>query len=356
MTLEDLYCKKINEMGYTKDPIQLDAVKSLQRLHDEISSNKLPKFRLFNRRNKIKGIYFWGSVGRGKTFLVDLFYNYIEIDYKQRIHFNNFMKGVHEALVKFKGRKNPLDHVANEIVKNIRLLCFDEFYVEDIADAMILGDLFKLLFNKGLILVATSNVKPQYLYAGGLQRSSFLPAIDELINNVEIFNLDNNIDYRWRSLSINKRYFYPLEGEKKFMCDYFDFLIREDYQKNCKVKFNKRQFKALRVSKTAVWFDFEELCGHARGVSDYIEICIQFKIVFMSKIPVLDESREDQARRLIALIDELYDKNRLLIASSKVNMFDLYQGELLKFEFQRTLSRLNEMQSNEYFDERIGYK
>jgi cell division protein ZapE len=358
MQLLEVYYKKIKEKGYQSDIIQEEALKFLQRVYDQITKNRKPKLKWFKKIKRykvkpIKGVYFWGSVGRGKTFLVDLFFDEVDTEYKKRVHFNHFMKYVHQALAKYKGKKRPLNYVADDIACEIRLLCFDEFFVEDIADAMILGDLFKILFEKGIILVATSNVKPELLYSGGLQRESFLPAIDALLNHVEVFNLDNGIDYRWRHMKTNKRFYYPLDGEKTFMSNYFNSITKSDALTSTSFILNSRSIKTIKQSDSAIWFDFSILCGHARGVTDYIDIAGHFDTVFISNIPILTEEYEDESRRFIALVDEFYDRKVLLIISAQVAMKELYQGSRLTFEFQRTLSRLNEMQADEFIDQVI---
>ena len=359
MHLLDIYYKKIEEKGYQVDVIQKEALILLHNVYNQILNEKKTKFKWFKKVkrykvNRIKGIYFWGSVGRGKTFLLDLFYEEINILHKKRIHFNHFMKYVHQALKKYNGKKKPLYLVANDILCEVRLLCFDEFFVEDIADAMILGDLFKILFDRGVILIATSNVKPELLYAGGLQRSSFLPAIDSLLKHVDVFNLDNGIDYRWRHMKKNKRFYYPLDGEKHFMSNYYDRITQSESIVSGSFILNSRSIKTIKQSENTIWFEFSILCGHARGVVDYIDIAGHFDTVFISNIPILTEEYEDEARRFIALVDEFYDRKVLLIISAQVAMTELYQGNRLKFEFQRTLSRLNEMQADEFIDQVIG--
>mgnify|MGYP003675751441 CR=1 FL=1 len=356
MQLIERYHQEIQKKHYEADLLQEEAIHYLQGINDAFLKNPKQKARWYRSlgRHKVKavkGIYLWGSVGRGKTFIMDMFFDYAETPFKRRVHFNHFMKYVHQELNKFKGKKHPLELVANQISDEIRLLCFDEFFVEDIADAMILGDLFKHLFESGITLVATSNVKPELLYAGGLQRKSFLPAIDALIKHTEEFNLDSGIDYRWRTLKQQNRYYTPLKGEKSFMVDYFDKIADAEFLENTTFMLKGRSVETLRLSEKVLWIDFFALCGHARGVADYIEIAGHFDSVLLSNVPALSTEYEDEARRFIALVDEFYDRKVALIISAEVSMQKLYQGERLNFEFQRTVSRLNEMQSDEFIDE-----
>ena len=304
----------------------------------------------------IKGLYIWGSVGRGKTFLMDLFFNQITIKEKKRIHFNHFMKMAHQMLQSYKGIKSPLDKVADEIAASMYLICFDEFFVEDIADAMILGGLFKKLFDRGVCLIATSNVEPKKLYLGGLQRESFLPAIDALMDNVEVFNLDSGIDYRWRAQAEIKRYFYNESDLFETMESIFrQFCENDDYIKNQTLLMEGREVEAVALSEKVAWFLFDKICGYGRGTYDYIEMAAKYDAVLISQVPILDESQEDEARRFISLVDEFYDSRLILVLEAKVPLKDLYQGEKLQFEFQRTLSRLNEMQTKDYLSESASF-
>jgi cell division protein ZapE len=356
MQLIDIYRKEILAKHYQADDLQEEAILALQKISDAFVKSPKQKAKWYSalRRHKVeavKGLYLWGSVGRGKTFIMDMFFEYAKTPYKRRVHFNHFMKYVHQNLVKHKGKRNPLGLVADQIADEVRLLCFDEFFVEDIADAMILGDLFKHLFEDGVTLVATSNVKPELLYAGGLQRNSFLPAIAALVEHTEEFNLDSGIDYRWRTMKQQNRYHTPLKGEKKFMADYFDKIAVTEFLENSTFILQGRSIETLRQSDHVLWVEFSVLCGYGRSVADYIDIAGHFDSVLISNIPILDENLEDEARRFIALVDEFYDRKVALIISASVPMQELYQGDRLTFEFQRTLSRLNEMQSDEFIDE-----
>ena len=353
MHLLTAYRNYIHQQNYEEDHIQEEAIGILQRITNDFKKQPKRKTRWlpFSKSltaKPITGVYFWGGVGRGKTFIMDLFFKNIQIEEKIRIHFNHFMKQVHQSLHKNSGKRNALQHVADEWANQYRLICFDEFFVEDIADAMILGGLFTLLFEKGVCLVATSNVKPDLLYAGGLQRESFLPAIEALKQNVEVFNLDAGIDYRWREMIQNERYFYPLKPANTKLDKLFKLATNQDYLSNQELLLEGRHIKAYATSETCVWFDFTVICGHGRGVNDYIDIASKYKSVFISNLNVMSEEQEEKARRFIALIDELYDNRVITIIAAEAPMRDIYQGQRVKFEFQRTISRLKEMQSDTY--------
>ncbi|MFT6836393.1 MAG: cell division protein ZapE [Francisellaceae bacterium] len=353
MLLLTAYRDYIHQHNYEEDTIQEEAIAILQRIINDFDRQPKRKTRWLSFSKKltsdpIKGTYFWGGVGRGKTFIMDLFYDNIKIEEKTRIHFNHFMKEVHGSLHKYSGTKNSLHLVADDWATKCRLICFDEFFVEDIADAMILGGLFTMLFERGVCLVATSNVKPNLLYAGGLQRESFLPAIKALIANVEVFNLDAGVDYRWREIIQSERYFYPLKTANTMLDKLFKLATNNDFLMNQTLLLEGRHVNAYATSEYHVWFDFNEICGYGRGVSDYIDIASKYKTVFISNLHLLDSRYEEEARRFIALIDELYDKRIITVISAEIPMQEIYCGDRLKFEIQRTISRIKEMQSEEY--------
>jgi len=349
--LINIYLKQIKLKHYQQDDIQLQAIDKLQQITDALSRKTQQNFikRLFSRQHLlVKGLYMWGGVGRGKTFIMDLFFQNIPITNKSRQHFNHFMKSVHERLKVHQGRSNPLQAIAQEIANKFQLICFDEFFVEDIADAMILGNLFSKLFKLGVTLVATSNIPPQKLYQGGLQRELFLPAIDSLIQHVEVFNLDQGIDYRKLDLATSSHYFYPLSKGNQQIEKLFKAHATEHAIYNNHIILEDRKVGIKAIDEHMVWFDFFAICGDARGVGDYIALARRFNYIFISNIPSLTEDHDDATRRFIAMIDEFYDNERQVIISAQVPFEKLYQGIRLKFEFQRTTSRLQEMQTTTY--------
>lgn len=296
------------------------------------------------------GLYMWGGVGRGKTFLMDLFYDALPFPGKQRMHFHRFMREVHRGLNQQAGAANPLRKVADEFAQRGRVLCFDEFFVSDIGDAMILGELLQELFARGLVLVATSNVVPVNLYENGLQRQRFLPAIDALVKHVEVLNVDGGIDHRLRVLEQAEIYHAPLdEAAEESLAASFDQLAgSEPITRQHILEIEGRDLRAKACSEGVVWFDFVQLCDGPRSQNDYIELAKLFHTVLVSDVPKFTSATEDQARRFISLVDEFYDRGVKLILSAAEPITGLYQGERLTFEFERTQSRLLEMGSRDY--------
>lgn len=359
MTPLERYQADLKRPDFFHDPAQENAVRHLQRLYDDLvaAEHQIKLAGLFGRllgkkrQGPIKGLYFWGGVGRGKTYLVDTFYDALPFKEKMRTHFHRFMKRVHEELQTLEGEKNPLTIIAKRFAKEARVICFDEFFVSDITDAMILATLLEELFKNGVTLVATSNIVPDGLYKDGLQRARFLPAIKLLKENTEIVNVDSGIDYRLRALEQAELYHCPLSAEaERSMEESFRSLLTE----NCVVKENEvlmienREIRALKVANDVAWFEFRELCDGPRSQNDYIDLAKIFDAVLISGVEQMNVSTDDIARRFINLVDEFYDRNVKLILSAEVELKDLYAGGRLEFEFQRTLSRLLEMQSHEY--------
>ncbi|KEI34937.1 ATPase, AFG1 family [Francisella sp. W12-1067] len=347
MTLEQVYFAKIKQLGLKVDPLQLEAIQSLQRIIDELTTKKKPKKLFFNKfiYPHIRGFYMWGGVGRGKTFIMDIFYNEVPTSKKKRQHFSHFMKDIHTRLRSYQGSKNPIAKVAYDIAKDTQLICFDEFFVEDIADAMILGNIFKELFNLGVVLVATSNIEPQRLYLNGLQRELFLPAIDVLIANVDVLNLDSGVDYRFRLPNEYLNYLYPYnEANRKNFFDKF-FLSNKYFDKDLKINVLNRDIDIILVSSKDVCLDFKAICGDGRSANDYIEICKIYRQIFVYNLKSFSQANEDMARRFISLIDECYDQNKKVIILADCDFKEIYKGKRLSFEFQRTISRLNDMQN-----------
>ncbi len=303
----------------------------------------------FGGQVSVQGLYLWGGVGRGKTFLMDLFYQTVPAEQKLRLHFHRFMQRVHAELKQLAGREDPLREVAAHFRSQARLLCLDEFYVSDIGDAMLLGRLLKHLIADGVILVATSNIRPSQLYRDGLQRSNFLPAITLIEQYCQIVELASPRDYRLRALTQAPLYHQPLgtaaESELK-AC--FDRIAVGLQRPEREITVNERKISTLHRADGVIWFDFDALCSGPRAVDDYIELARRFHSVLISNVPQFTELLEDQARRFINLVDEFYDRNVNLILSAEAPIAKLYAGEKLRAEFTRTISRLIEMQSADY--------
>ena len=344
---------------YQADPAQLAAVLALGALRARLiaagpaARMHLPRWLAHltgrQRRVPVKGLYLWGGVGRGKTWLMDLFFASLPFRQARRQHFHRFMQDVHLRLSRLQHQLNPLEQVARDIARDTRVLCFDELWVADIADAMILGGLFAGLFRCGVTLVATSNLPPQELYQDGLQRQRFLPAIALLEENLEVLRIGGTTDYRLRHL-IQADIYLPAGDARttERLRSLFDKLSDHQLQTSDSIEIAGRHIAVVRVSAAVVWFTFAASCSTARSQDDYIEIAREYSSVIVSDVPVLDASREDEARRFIALVDELYDHNVNLIVSAAAPPAMLYRGERLGAPFARTASRLVEMQSEAY--------
>ncbi len=342
------------------DPQQEIVVHQLQALFDALvqqptstkSVGRFLKGWMFpSKEEPIKGVYLWGGVGRGKTYLMDLFFECLPFAEKKRTHFHRFMQWAHGQLTALQGQKNPLATLAEQIAAESRVLCFDEFFVIDIGDAMILGGLLEELFQRNVTLVATSNILPDKLYENGLQRERFLPAIKLLNERTTVVELKSDTDYRLRSLSQANLYLCPnSQSTDEVLAQKFLELTRDpELSASGKViKVLDRTLKTRHVSGDVVWFEFAELCGGPRSAFDYVEIAKLFHTVIVSNIPQMSDDKNDSARRFVSLIDELYDRKVKLLVSAQVPIRDLYVGEGLAFAFERTQSRLLEMQSHEY--------
>lgn len=343
------------------DVAQAAAIEAVERLYKQLLAggqsnglgrwvNPMQWFRAASQE-PVKGIYFYGGVGRGKTYIMDLFYESLPFADKQRTHFHRFMQQVHTRLAALKHQKNPLERVAEDLAESTRVLCFDEFFVSDIGDAMILGRLLEHLFERGVVLVATSNIHPDGLYANGLQRDRFLPAIALLHRHTQIIELDGGVDYRLRALKQACLYFSPL-GEKAVTAldDGFNRLCtgHEEVLSDVDIDVLGRPVRARRVAEDVIWFDFDRLCAGARSAFDYIELAKIYHAVVLADVPQMGVASDDVARRFVSLVDELYDRHVKLIISAEVPLRDLYVGQELAFVFERTRSRLLEMQSEEY--------
>lgn len=356
MSPEDKYRALLEIPGFSRDPAQERVVALLDDLHRRLRVRSEEREGLFARllnRGKtqapVTGLYLWGGVGRGKTMLMDLFYECLPADDRLRMHFHRFMHRVHHDLRALAGTANPLEQVAERFARESSVLCFDEFFVSDIGDAMILGELLHGLFARGVTLVATSNVAPDGLYENGLQRRRFLPAIELLKTHTRVFNVDGAVDYRLRVLERAEIYHSPLDREaEQGLKRSFDALAPDPPQENVVLEIEGRPIRARWVSEDVAWFEFAELCEGPRSQNDYIELALIFHAVLVSGVRRFTSRNEDAARRFISLVDEFYDRNVKLIVSAEVPIIELYAGERLRFEFERTESRLLEMQSHDY--------
>jgi len=299
----------------------------------------------------LQGIYLWGGVGRGKTYLMDLFFASVEDSSKLRTHFHRFMQDVHSRLVDLQGITDPLETIADELAERATLICFDEFYVSDIGDAMLLGGLLTALLDRDVVLVATSNVPPHLLYENGLQREKFLPAIAAIEHHCEVVKVDSARDYRLARLSATELYLFPQNPavDEQLRASFFELASdASTIRENGMLILLGRELKTILLAEDQVWFSFDELCGGPRSAFDYVELGKLYRTVFLSGVPVLDEEANDRARRFISLVDELYDRRVQLIMAAEADVHHLYRGKGLAFEFERTQSRLIEMRSREY--------
>lgn len=347
------------------DAVQEQAIVKLEALSQRLeSSNKSPLRSLLRKLSAqlifakqhppqpVLGLYLWGDVGRGKSWLMNLFYEELHIKEKNRSHFHHFMLDIHEKLGALKKQKNPLQHIARQLAKQYRVLCIDEFIVTNITDAMILSELLHALFKHQVCLVATSNRVPDDLYLNGLQRERFLPAIELIKTHTEVFHLDGGIDHRTSLLELADVYYCPiLENTDKQIKTRMQELSITPVIENRTLTILHREIKTISCSDEIAWFDFATICTAPRAAQDYIELAQQFNTIIISNIPVLDEFSDDRARRFIYLIDELYDRNVIIIASAAAEPEKLYQGNMLEFAFHRTSSRLIEMRSHQYLSQ-----
>lgn len=354
MNVQEFYDHALLQRGFNADEAQRNAVIRLQRAYDEWVEYKAQRANAFLRFLKPpeipRGVYMWGGVGRGKSFLMDSFYSVVPVVRKTRVHFHEFMRSVHRELDELKMIANPLDEVAKRLAKKYRLICFDEFHVTDIADAMILYNLFKALFQNGVSFIITSNFEPDTLYPDGLHRDRMLPTIALLKDKLDIMNVDGGNDYRKRALTQVHAYRTPLGAQADEALRTAFARIAETSDENPLINVEGRQLKALRRAGGVIWFDFATLCGGPRSQNDYLEIASRFHTVILSDMPAMSVGMGSEARRFIWLIDVLYDHKVKLLISAAVEMDKLYTDGALLMEFQRTVSRLIEMQSTEYME------
>lgn len=352
MSVKQAYEAELAARGYQSDPAQLRAVEALDRCASEWADYKAQRSnafkKLINRLEIPRGVYMYGGVGRGKSFLMDCFYNAVPLRRKTRLHFHEFMREVHRELADLQGTVNPLDELGRRIAKRYKLICFDEFHVADITDAMILHRLLTALFENGVGFVTTSNFKPDDLYPGGLHRDRILPAIALLNERLEVISVDNGTDYRRRTLEQVRLYLTPNgAAADKEMRHAFERLA-ESADENPVLHIESREIHARRKAGGVVWFDFKTLCGGPRSQNDYLEIATQFHTVLLSDVPYMPVRMASEARRFTWLVDVFYDRRVKLIMSAEVPPEALYTEGPLAHEFPRTVSRLNEMQSAEF--------
>ena len=351
-----LYRRRIERGELTADAAQMRAVEALERLYRDLLRAPPPRgwrrrwANLVGRgRAPVRGLYLWGSVGRGKTFMMDLFFGALPFADKNRQHFHRFMAGVHESLKRHRNVENPLELVADEIAAETRVICFDEFAVTDIADAMLLGGLFTALFARGVTLAATSNIVPEQLYRDGLQRQRFLPTIALLRKHTEVIHVDGSMDYRLRALERADVYQVPSgNAADERLTEFFEAIAPDEGDHGGSLELFGRRIDYRRAADGVIWFDFAQICDGPRSQDDYIELSRLYQTVLISNVPRFDVTLENQARRFIALVDEFYDRRVKLILSAAAPVTAIYSGEKLRHDILRTQSRLQEMQSHDY--------
>lgn len=358
MTPLQRYQRDLESGEFTADPAQRQAVESTQALFEVLEDSgrtdtgflqSLLKLFVKDEPRPIRGLYFWGGVGRGKTYIVDTFYDCLSFSEKKRIHFHRFMQMVHHELKQLRNVEDPLQLIAEKFAKDVRVLCFDEFHVSDITDAMLLAGLLKALFDRGVVLIATSNEEPDKLYWDGLQRERFLPAIELIKAHTQVVHLDSGVDYRLRYLDKAEIYHYPLDdaGEQMLLSNY-EHMTSETGRVNSTIEIEGRKIKVVRFVDGVVWFDFYAICDGPRGPADYIEIARQYQTVLIANVPQFTDNENDMAKRFITLVDEFYDRNVKLIITAAERAEGLYLGSRLNKPFKRTVSRLVEMQTHDY--------
>lgn len=358
------YQQTLSKGDYQPDDVQRDAITRLDTIWQQFTLQKpekvsgglrarfgqlLGKSRTSAVQEPVQGLYMWGGVGRGKTWLMDMFFQSLPGERKLRLHFHRFMLRVHEELTQLQGHSDPLEKVADSFKAETDILCFDEFFVSDITDAMLLGTLMKALFARGISLVATSNIPPDELYRNGLQRARFLPAIEAIKQYCDVMNVDAGIDYRLRTLTQAHIWLSPLSQKTTHQIEkLYTALTGTPLESGPVIEINHRPLATLGIANQTLAVDYSTLCADARSQHDYIALSRQFHTVMLLNVPVMNTSNENEARRFIALVDEFYERHVKLLVSAETEFLFIYQGERLRFEFQRCLSRLQEMQSEEY--------
>ena len=363
VTVLELYQEALRRRGFEPDDSQYAAVMRLQKLYEEWTDYKRRRNtalrRLVVRPTLPRGIYLWGSVGRGKTFLMDSFYRCLPLERKRRVHFHHFMRDVHRELEKLKGTPDPLDALAGRIAKRFRLICFDEIALSDVADAMILGRLLTKTMDRGVVYCMTSNYHPDELYKGGLKREDFLPTIELIKERLDVARVDSGVDYRKRALQQVKVYHSPLtpEADAALLATFRQ--IAEVEEERHELDVEGRVIPYRHRAGGVVWFDFSVICGWGRSQNDYLDLAKRFHTLIVSGVPRMSVEQADSARRFTLLVDVLYDQRVKLIVSAEAPAEGLLarggatsaQLEAMVFQFDRTASRLIEMQTQEYLDQ-----
>lgn len=359
------YQQALDAGEYQADEVQRQAVTRLEGIYQALQQAPAASVSANGLRGKlsrwlgkgaettslrpVQGLYMWGGVGRGKTWLMDMFFHSLPGERKLRLHFHRFMLRVHEELTELQGQENPLEMIADGFKAQTDVVCFDEFFVSDITDAMLLATLLQALFARGITLVATSNIPPDELYRNGLQRARFLPAIALINDYCDVMNVDAGIDYRLRALTQAHLYLTPLDSQTRETMDrMFIKLAGKAGEEAPVLQVNHRPLQAIRAVDGVLAVDFHTLCEEPRSQLDYIALSRLYHSVILYNVQVMGPLKENTARRFLALVDEFYERHVKLVIAAEASMFDIYQGERLKFEYQRCLSRLQEMQSEEY--------
>ncbi len=354
MNVLEYYEQTLAERGYKPDHSQRTAIERLQRYFDEWIAFKGDRSnavkRLLKRPAVPKGVYLWGGVGRGKSFLMDAFYATVPVERKTRLHFHEFMRSVHRQLDEVKGMQDPLDEVAKRLSKRYRLICFDEFHVSDVADAMILYRLLLKLFEHGTSFVMTSNYEPSLLYPDGLHRDRILPAIELIKARMDVLNVDAGVDYRRRALEQVKCYHTPLSPETEQALEHAFEQLSDTAPQDPVLHIEHREILAKKRAGSVVWLDFATLCGGPRSQNDYLELASRFHAVILSEVPAMGPRQASEARRFTWLIDVFYDHKVKLIMSAACEPEEIYTTGPMSGEFHRTVSRILEMQSKEYLE------
>ena len=357
MDIKQAYHKAIQNQGFKPDPAQEKVIKAFYHIQKTLIENENKRSNFFSKivkhltrdSNPVSGLYLWGDVGRGKTWLMNLFMESLAITKKKRLHFHHFMLNIHEQLASMPNQKDPLKKIAKDYSEKYHVLCLDEFIVTNIADAMLLNGLLEALFQNGIALIATSNRIPDHLYKNGLQRERFLPAIELIKQHTRVINLDGEIDHRLELLEQTDIYICPINSSThQYMYNQLEALATDNIIANEVITIHKRPIKTEYYADEIAWFSFNAICDAPRAAADYIELAKQFHTILLSDIPIMDEYLDDKARRFIYFIDEMYDRSVKLIISADAPAESLYTGDLLEFAFKRTLSRLTEMRSESY--------
>jgi cell division protein ZapE len=355
MTVRELYERTLKERGYSADAAQLRAIDALERCENDWLSylrrrgNALAK--MINRPPIPRGVYMYGGVGRGKSFLMDCFYQSVPLKRKTRLHFHEFMREVHRELHELRGTVNPLEELGRRIARRFRLICFDEFHIADVTDAMILHRLLESMFANRVSIVTTSNFHPDGLYPNGLHRDRILPAIELLKQHLEVMNVDAGTDYRQLALGQVKVYHTPLDARAGVQMQAAFEQLAEAADENPLLRIEHRELRARRRAGGVVWFDFDQLCGGPRSQNDYLELASRFHTLLLSGVPAMSPRLASEARRFTWLVDVLYDRRVKLILSAEVEPESLYTEGPLCHEFPRTASRLQEMQTAAYLSQ-----